>query len=221
MMIKRSIKRILLAKKGIMVDKKSDVNLDVKKEGDKSVIIKNSFVQLSQVGEGTFIENAYIYGMVNVGRFVSISGPGTIIHREINDIRIGSFTSIAPNVSIHEFNHNMRLPSTYAMNFNIFKESNQNDFISKGSVLIEEDVWIGANVSILSGVSVGRGSVIGAGSVVTSNIPRYSVAVGNPCRVIKKRFSEDVIQDLENMKWWKWSYEDILRNKKYFLSHCC
>jgi acetyltransferase-like isoleucine patch superfamily enzyme len=54
-------------------------------------------------------------------------------------------------------------------------------------VIIEDDVWIGANATILPGVRVGKGSVIGAGSVVTNDIPEYSIAVGIPARVISKR----------------------------------
>lgn len=54
-------------------------------------------------------------------------------------------------------------------------------------IIIESDVWIGANCCVLDGVTIGRGSVIGAGSIVTKSIPPMSVAVGNPCRVIKQR----------------------------------
>ena len=58
-------------------------------------------------------------------------------------------------------------------------------------VRIEDDVWVGAGAIILRGVVIGRGSVIGAGSVVTRSVPEYSIAVGNPARVVKARFSDD------------------------------
>ncbi len=61
--------------------------------------------------------------------------------------------------------------------------------VSKG-IHIHSDVWLGANVTVLDGVSIGEGSIIGAGSVVVNDIPNYSVAVGNPCRVIKQRYSD-------------------------------
>lgn len=62
-------------------------------------------------------------------------------------------------------------------------------------VIIEEDVWIGIGVTILSGVTIGRGSIIGACSLVNKSIPPYSIAVGNPCKIIKKKFSfEEVIE---------------------------
>lgn len=65
-------------------------------------------------------------------------------------------------------------------------------------VIIEEDVWCGANVTILKGVNIGRGSIIAAGAVVTKDIPPYSVAGGVPARVIKKRLSESEIEKHES-----------------------
>ena len=65
-------------------------------------------------------------------------------------------------------------------------------------VIVEEDVWIGINVTLLSGTHIGRGAIIGACSVVTKEIPPYAVAVGNPARVIK----------------FKWSIEEIIKHEK-------
>jgi len=62
---------------------------------------------------------------------------------------------------------------------------------SDGRVVIEDDTWIGANTLILKNVRIGEGSIIGAGSVVTKDIPPYSIAVGNPAKVIKQRFTNE------------------------------
>ena len=62
------------------------------------------------------------------------------------------------------------------------------------NIIIEEDVWCGANVTILKGVTIGRGSIIAAGAVVTKDIPRYSIAGGVPAKVIKKRMTDDEIK---------------------------
>ena len=66
-------------------------------------------------------------------------------------------------------------------------------------VIIEEDVWCGANVTILKGVTIGRGSIIAAGTVVTKDVPRYSIAGGIPAKVIKQRMSNDEIMIHESM----------------------
>ena len=66
-------------------------------------------------------------------------------------------------------------------------------------VTIEDGVWVGCNVTILKGVTIGRGAVVGAGSLVTKDIPPYSIAVGNPARVIKSRFTEAQIEEYETI----------------------
>ena len=68
--------------------------------------------------------------------------------------------------------------------------------VTKGPIIVRDDVWIGSHVLILSGVEIGQGAVIGAGSVVAKSIPPYAVAVGNPARVIKYRFSPEIIEIL-------------------------
>jgi tetrahydrodipicolinate N-succinyltransferase len=87
---------------------------------------------------------------------------------------------------------------------------------SKGEVVIGNAVWIGDSVIILPGVTVGNGAVIGAGSVVTKPIPAYAVAVGNPARVIRKRFADDVIALLEQVHWWEWGRDTLLARKEFF-----
>lgn len=107
------------------------------------------------------------------------------------------------------------------MNHLLFQESYLKDIITKGPVVIEEDVWIGSNVVVLSGVTIGRGSIIGAGSIVNSNIPRYSIVGGNPARVIKKRFDETKINIIEKIEWWKWDVEKIKSHKNLFEIDVC
>lgn len=82
----------------------------------------------------------------------------------------------------------------------------------KGDTVVGNDVWIGQNVTVMPGVHIGDGSIIGANSVVAKDIPPYSVAVGNPCRVIKKRFDDELIDYLLELKWWNWDAVKIFRN---------
>ncbi len=73
---------------------------------------------------------------------------------------------------------------------------------------IGSDVWIGANVVLKAGVSIGDGCIIGAGSIVTRDIPPFSVAVGNPCRVIRSRFVPDVVERIQGLRWFDYDWRD-------------
>ena len=127
---------------------------------------------------------------------------------------IGKFCQIGRNVEfiMNGANHQMNSVSSYP--FYIFKGWEQEppkkeDLPYKGDTVIGNDVWIGQNVTFLPGVHVGDGCIIGANSVVGSDIPPYSVAVGNPARVIKKRFDDEMIELLEKLQWWNLSEKQI------------
>ena len=131
---------------------------------------------------------------------------------------IGKFCSIASGIEfiMNGANHNMQGFSTYP--FNIFENGwekvvpSLNDLPVKGDTVVGNDVWIGQNVTVLPGVKIGDGAIIGANSVVASDIPPYCVAAGNPCRVVKHRFDDKIIQELEKIKWWDWSEKKIFDN---------
>jgi len=90
------------------------------------------------------------------------------------------------------------------------REKGDSLLTSKGSVVIGNDCWIGTEVMILSGVNIGHGAVIGARAVVSKDVPPYAVVVGNPARVVKFRFAEDIIERLLTLQWWDWSADKIL-----------
>jgi virginiamycin A acetyltransferase len=81
---------------------------------------------------------------------------------------------------------------------------------TKGDVVIGNDVWIGHGATIMSGVTIGDGAVIAAKAVISKNVGAYEIWGGNPAKLIKTRFSEDVISDLLERKWWDNNIEDIL-----------
>jgi acetyltransferase-like isoleucine patch superfamily enzyme len=126
-------------------------------------------------------------------------------------VKIGRFCSIAAGVNIFlGGEHRIDWVTTYPFNV-IFKNAKhfQGHPASKGDVIIGNDVWIGTEAAILSGVQIGNGAVIGAYSVVTKDVPSYAIVAGNPARLIKFRFSEEVIKELENIAWWNWPLEKI------------
>ena len=119
-------------------------------------------------------------------------------------ISIGNYVSIGPNVYFcaggeHALNHLMTYPF-------YDKYYGKNESISKGPIIIEDDVWIGCNVTILSGVRIGKGAVIAAGSVIHKDIPPYAIVCSN--RIIKYRFEQTIIDELL-----KFEYNNLDRQK--------
>ncbi|MBW4360340.1 CatB-related O-acetyltransferase [Flavobacterium sp. NAS39] len=99
----------------------------------------------------------------------------------------------------------------------IFKIADQ-DIISKGSIKIGNDVWIGTHSVILSGVTIGNGAIIASNSVVTTDVPPYAIVGGSPAKILKYRFDNEVIDKLKIIKWWDWDVEKIEANKNVFTS---
>ena len=83
---------------------------------------------------------------------------------------------------------------------------------TKGDTVIGNDVWIGHDATLMPGVQIGDGAIIATKSVVTKNVEPYTIVGGNPAKPIKKRFSEDIIARLLEMKWWDWDVEKITQN---------
>lgn len=131
-----------------------------------------------------------------------------------NYYEIGAFCSIAENVTF--FNggyHHSEWITTYPFGHiykNVFNlHDGHGHPHSHGSVIIGNDVWIAANVTIMSGVKVGDGAIIANNSHVVKDVEPYTMVGGNPARLIKKRFSDEIIEALLRIQWWNWSDEKI------------
>lgn len=129
---------------------------------------------------------------------------------------IGKFCQIARGVEfvMNGANHQMNAVTTFP--FYIMEGWKQSapplsDLPLKGDTVIGNDVWIGENAVILPGVKIGDGVIIGKNSVVGSDLPAYTVAVGNPARVIRNRFDTELTNLLERLKWWDLPVEEINR----------
>ena len=131
---------------------------------------------------------------------------------------IGKFCQIGAGVKfiMNGANHRMNCATTFP--FYIFEgwsESSHAPDLSelplKGDTVIGNDVWIGENATILPGVHIGNGAIIGMNSTVGSNIESYSIVAGNPAKVIRKRFDDEMISLLEKLKWWDKSVNEILK----------
>lgn len=154
----------------------------------------------------------YVNRFVSVGRFTYGVPKIRFCSDEKEAIKIGSFCSIAGGVTIFGGGeHRTDWMSTYP--FNVFLKEDFKDInghpATKGQVTIGNDVWIGSGATILSGVTIGDGAVIGTNAVVAKNVPPYAICAGNPAKLIRNRFSDEVIAKFSEMKWWDWDYEEI------------
>ena len=143
-----------------------------------------------------------------------------LYHYPINHDRliIGKFCSIACGARFlfNSANHSMTSLATYP--FPIFFEEWGLDvshiteaWDNKGDIVIGNDVWIGTHVCIKSGVTISDGAIIGMGAVVTKNVGPYEIWVGNPARLIRKRFSEEDIAYLLRISWWNWESDYLIK----------
>lgn len=147
--------------------------------------------------------------------------------REVEGVDIGRYTSIAEGVEfVDRSNHpcikNPSLVASFPFS-NVwagidYPGTEREVLIPNTSThtIIGNDVWIGRNAKIVSGVTIGDGAIIGAEAVVAKDIPPYSVVVGNPVKIIKKRFHYKTIEKLLKICWWQWDKETVLERLEDF-----
>lgn len=129
---------------------------------------------------------------------------------------IGKFCSIASGTTFIMGSANHRISSVSTYPFNVFGgvwSENTPDHLSqlpyKGDTIVGHDVWIGRESVIMPGVKIGDGAIVAAYSVVTKDIEPYCIVGGNPARVIRKRFDQDLIDLLEKVQWWNLEIERV------------
>lgn len=158
------------------------------------------------------INSFFNYNKISIGNNVSI---GNKAHFECtrSHIYISDNVMFAPNVTIRGGNHSSHIIGKLLINYKDKDKLAEDDL----PVYIEEDVWVGTNVTILKGVRIRRGSIVAAGAVVTKSFPPYSVIGGVPAKVIKYRWTIDEILEhekllyLENDKYKKEQLEQLMK----------
>lgn len=141
----------------------------------------------------------------------STIGEGCLIGKStvINNFEIGGYCPISWNITIGGGQHPMN--SLMMVNRKFLFDGDDSihglDPILQTHGSIGSDVWIGAGASIMTGVHIGHGAVIGANAVVTKDVPPYTVVAGVPAREIRKRFPDEIIEELLEIRWWEFSKE--------------
>ncbi len=164
-------------------------------------------IVLSQIGQ---LESAD--PRISVGRF-TYGNPAFKLWREQDIIEIGSFCSIAENVTIFGGGeHNSNWVTTFPLRFAYGDSLAGKDGhpATKGKTRIGNDVWIGYGATILSGVTINDGAVIGACALVSKDVLPYSIVGGNPARLLKYRFTEEQILELLKIQWWNWPHNRLI-----------
>lgn len=129
-------------------------------------------------------------------------------------LSIGAFNSISWDVHfIIDQDHDYK--SVSMADCEIFK-TGPSRLKRKGSIIIQNDVWIGQGCTIYGGVTIHNGAVVAGNSVVTKDVPPYCIVGGAPARPIKPRFEEDTIRKLLQIQWWNWSDKEIRQNREWF-----
>jgi len=164
----------------------------------------------------THMSNNFEIDSVEIGRN-TYGNIYVLKHNDKMKLFIGNYCSIAPNVCfILESEHNIHNLSTYPFRSKILglgKEAGSN-----GDILIGDDVWIGYGSVILSGCKIGQGAIVAAGSIVTKDVPPYAIVGGNPAKIIRYRFSTEVISRLMDFDFSTIDKDFVERNEKKLYS---
>lgn len=201
--------------------------------GEKSSVYKNCYInksilsakatvgdfsriEQSTIGENVCIQRNNMVYSTNIGRYTYTGKNTTIWNSDI-----GKFCSLSWNVNIGGANHDYNRITThsflYSNDFGLKPEDELGyDRFARESCIIGNDVWIAAGANICRNVRIGTGAVIGAGAVVTKDVEPYSIVVGVPAKVIKKRFSDEIIESLLHANWWDLPSEVIRDNYAVF-----
>jgi virginiamycin A acetyltransferase len=129
-------------------------------------------------------------------------------------ITIGKYCQLGSDVALHATNHPISSMTTY-INKNLFN-GELKELKEENEIAIGNDVWIGHGVIIVGNINIGKGAILAAGSVVTKDVAPYTIVAGIPAKPTRKRFSDSIIQEIENLQWWNLSESELEKIKPLF-----
>ena len=148
-------------------------------------------------GGNVIAKGCYLQGKISIGYGSALSRNCTL---QGGRIIIGRYAQLGPEVSVYAQDH-PKTHLTTCVHRDLFS-GRLKSHLQKHVIRIGNDTWIGCKAVLLDNATVGDGAVIGAGSVVLHDVPPYTLAVGNPARVVRKRFSDEIIELLLKLRWW-------------------
>ena len=125
-------------------------------------------------------------------------------------ITIGKYCSIGDQVVI--MTGGMRHTDTAAL----FPLHLPSAYVTTKNIEIGHDVWIGFRSNIFNGAKIGTGAIIGAGANIASDVPPFAVVIGNPAKILRYRFSDAIIDALQQIAWWDWPEHKLLAEREWF-----
>lgn len=181
----QKIRSLWAARKEIILDFKIHLHLILFRKQWRSLNPHNGTVAINEFpAEKVTVGNA-TYGGLKV---LAFGNPEEAL-------RIGNYCSIADSVTfLLGGEHGYHTISTFPLWSHVLGYASNGYTPTKGPIIVEDDVWIGCGALILSGVTIGKGAIIAAGSIVTKDVPPYAIWAGH--KVIKKRFSDDIIEQI-------------------------
>ncbi len=192
--------------KQVVFKKGSFIGFSVQCEG-KNAFGKNSAIVGSKIGFASYIAEGAKLAKAHIGRYCSI---GQNVNCIFGKHPANTFVSTHPSF----FALKTPVGLTYAdkQHFKEFAEPHENGY----TITIGNDVWIGANVSLMDGITIGDGAIVAANALVTKDVEPYTIVGGVPAKPIKKRFTEDQIEFLKALKWWEKPTVWIEEHASYF-----
>lgn len=204
---RKFLKKLFFAQHKINAPEETVTNIFVHDSSEVVSCVLSEWVKVQK--------QSYLYNS-KIESYTYLAGFNSVMNAEI-----GKFCSIGAFVSIGPGKHPIEFVSTSPVFYSIHKQcgttfADASYYKEMGSVKIGNDVWIGSNAIILDNVIIGDGAVIAAGAVVTQNVEPYSIVGGIPAKLIKKRFSDDLINTLIKFEWWNKDQLWLKENYKLF-----